>query len=420
MQPNLQSSRSNFPIVRICLITNYHVSFQPRTLREADFLSEAGHDVRVVCRQVDSGLTLLDRKLLETRNWRLQPVALNRRGESHRRWLVEAARAKAFEQLFRLGIQNETTAAHSYVRGLNAAIEIAASERADWFIAHTQAALPIAMAAVERWHTRLGFDCEDLLAEMGSDPPEVIELLERKYLPFCQYVSVPSAAIGEHLHRLYGIDPVVLYNVFPRALASGMLAPNERANNGSLRLHWFGQTIGQGRGLEEAVQALTLIEEPIELYLRGRVSDQYRSFLESILPRNKDCKIIFQSTLPHDELIKSLSEFDVGLALERPQNSSYGKTVTNKMFAYLLGGLAIAASDTPGQREVLERIPEAGFLYEAGKPELLAQGLKRWLDNREAVRAAQQASWDAARERFCWEIERRRLLDLLESLCSAN
>jgi len=401
--------------MRVCFVTAHHISFQPRALREADALSAAGHDVRVVCRQTDSTLTTSDSQLMSVRPWKLQPVVLNRNGDSRGRWLIEATRAKAFEQLFQLGLRNERVASRSYVRGLGAAVDIASSEKADWFIAHTQAALPIASAAAGRWNGKLGFDCEDLLSELGTDPPEIIELIEREYLPACDYISVPSQSIGERLSERYNIrPPVVLYNVFPRELADGMLEPEDRPAVEAFRLHWFGQTIGEGRGLEEAIEAIKQIDGKVELHLRGRVIEQYRARLESLAVGDSRRQIVFHPLIAHDELIRSLEQFDVGLALERPENGGYARTVTNKVFSYLLGGLAIAATDTPGQREVLERIPKAGFLYEAGKPEVLARGLQRWLADRDAVRAAQQCAWAAARQRFCWDLEKEKFLNLLE------
>ena len=56
-----------------------------------------------------------------------------------------------------------------------------------------------------------------------------------------------------------------------------------------------------------------------------------------------------------------MEAFDVGLALERPENANYSRTVTNKLFSYLLAGLAVAASDTPGQRQVMSQVPNAGI-----------------------------------------------------------
>lgn len=50
--------------MRICLIGATHVSQSPRLLREADSLSEAGHDVRVIARSYIPVLTMQD-----TRTW---------------------------------------------------------------------------------------------------------------------------------------------------------------------------------------------------------------------------------------------------------------------------------------------------------------------------------------------------------------
>lgn len=400
--------------MRICLVTAGHISFQPRILREADALLAAGHDVRVVCRHTDHLLTGYDRELMRSRRWKLQPVELQRNGHSRRKWLVEATRARTFERLFQFGVRSERVAIGSYIRGLRAAVKIAGAEPADWFIAHTQAALPIAAAAAERWNARLGFDCEDLVSELGSDPPEVVKMIERRYLPACHYITAPSTSIAERLAEQYGLkQPLVLYNVFPLALASKVTEPSQRLAVRPLRLHWFGQTIGEGRGLEEAVAATRDLGDDVELHLRGRVTDAYRSHLESIATTGSPVKIFFHPVIKHDEVIMSMEEFDVGLSLERADHGNYALTVTNKLFSYLLAGLAVAATDTPGHREILRQIPSAGFLYEAGKPESLAAGVRHWHLDRAALRQAQQAAWDAARARFCWDIEKEKFLSLL-------
>ena len=115
------------------------------------------------------------------------------------------------------------------------------------------------------------------------------------------------------------------------------------------------------------------------------------------------------------DVIRNMEQFDVGLALERPDHGNYSLAATNKLFGYLLSGLAVAATDTPGHREVMEQIPSAGFLYHAGNPAALAAGLGNWIADRERLRAAQQCAWDAARVRFCWDKEKEKLLTLLTS-----
>jgi glycosyltransferase involved in cell wall biosynthesis len=291
--------------------------------------------------------------------------------------------------------------------------KLAISESADWFIAHSQAALPAAATAAQFWRAQLAVDCEDLLTARDSTEARMVRVIETAYLPLCRYVSVPSPAIAAQLQREYNIPaPTVLYNVFPLRLASELAPPRERPAAPRLRLHWVGQTIGPDKGIEDAFEAVALLGEDAELHIRGRLAHGHGSFIRD-LQRRYRVNVKLYPLAHHDNLIHTLGEFDVGLALERPWDGMYSVTVTNKFFLYLLAGLSVAATDTVGQREVLEQIPGAGFLYPAGKADLLADNLSRWAVNRGALLAAQQAAWNAARNRFCWEIEQAKFLQML-------
>jgi glycosyltransferase involved in cell wall biosynthesis len=404
--------------VRICLVTAHHLSVQPRIVREADTLSALGFNVRVVARQTDAELSQLDLKLMESRPWRMQAVKLIRNGDSHQNWLKETFATEVSKKLFDVGVGKRSLAPHAYVRGSNRLADLAAEQTADWYVAHTQAALPAAAAAAQKWKGRLGFDCEDLLSAMGNDPRELVQTIESTYLQLCDYISVPSTSIALRLMEQYPInEPTVLYNVFPANLAGTALHPRERRLDGPLKLHWFGQTIGSGRGLEQAIKAARQLHERVEFHLRGRVSDAYRSELVS-LTDGSQLSLVFLPLLPHDELINSLDQFHIGIASEVCENEGYARTVTNKLFSYLLAGLAIAVSDTPGQREIMEQTPKSGFLY--SDIDELAGGLRTLARNREALRTAQIESWDVAREKFCWDVEQEKLLSVLNKSTSTQ
>jgi glycosyltransferase involved in cell wall biosynthesis len=362
-------------------------------------------------------LTDFDRRLMQSRKWRLQAVDLRRHGPQRGTWFVEGIRSKVYKQFFEAGLRTVNVAARCYVRGLGRLTALAAAESADWYIAHTQAALPAASAAAQRWNARLGFDCEDLLAESGTDPSDIVRLIEKRYLPQCDYVSAPSNCIASRLKQDYGIrSTLVLYNVFPLHLADGLVPPEQRPSRSVLRVHWFGQTIGPGRGIEEAVDAIGMIGKNVELHLRGRVSEEYRAAIEAQARRkNVISNIVFHPVVHHNDLVGTMDQFDIGLALERLNHRNYSHTVTNKIFVYLLAGLCVAATDTPGQQEVLEQIPSVGFLCPAGNPQALADGLRRWMRNPDDLRSAQQAAWDTARKRFCWDIEKEKLLQVIQS-----
>ncbi len=401
-------------MVRICLIGVTHFCHNPRLLREADSLAAAGHDVRVVTPSFALDLDQKDQRHLLRRKWRHQKIDYLPVG-----WLGKTrsifirGRRRLASEMHQRSIGGRRLAEYSYTAALPEQIRLASSEPADWFIAHAQAALPIAAAAAKRWQARIGFDCEDLLTEHEKDRADIVRQLETTYLPGCDYVSAPSQGIADRLQQDYGIEaPLILYNVFPLSLAEGMLPPDARATGPVLRLHWFSQTIGAGRGIEEAIEAAGMLAGKVELHLRGNPARGYEPVLRTLSAQH-GVELKLHPQIDHDELIKSMDQFDVGLALERGEQTNYALTVTNKIGSYLLAGLAVAATDTPGQREVLEQVPAAGFLYPSGKPKQLAEGLRGWLDDRNALKSSQQAAWNFARERFCWDVEEAKLLRVL-------
>jgi glycosyltransferase involved in cell wall biosynthesis len=392
-----------------------HPSHNPRLLREADTLADAGYEVRVVSPSYMPELALKDQRQFAGRKWRLEQVDYSPVGwRGKTRSVVIRGRRRLAQSAFEKsgGLK---LAQYAYTAAFPELTALASREPADWFIAHAHAALPVAARAAKRWNAGLGFDCEDLLTMSGTDPVDIVKLIEERYLPLCDYVSVPSQAMASQLVKWYGIPtPIVLYNVFPLSLAEGMLSPLQRRRAGNaLRLHWFSQTIGEGRGIEEVIEAATLLDGDVELHLRGVPARGYEAVISS-LARRQGVKLKLHGLVDHDDLIKTMDQFDVGLALERPDHGNYALTVTNKIGSYLLAGLAVVATDTPGQREVLGRIPAAGVLYPAGSPQRLADALRPWLDDRQALAKVQQAAWDAARTRFCWDIEGEAFRRLLE------
>lgn len=394
--------------MKVCLVGVNNPCHNPRLTREADTLAALGHEVRVVAPSRSAALAEKDRRLMSHRSWRLDSVDVEvdkKLGQAVIARGLRRVAAEASRYVHHLWIHEQ-----AYVPALGAMIRAACRERADWYIAHAQGALPIAARAARRWNAQLGFDCEDLLSLCDTDPRETVLALERAYLQQSAYVSVTSHRMAEYLHGQYRLQPsILLYNVFPLAHADGLLPPSERperALGAPLRLHWFGQTIGAGRGLEEVIDAIGLLNGPAELHLRGGVRAEFKERLVSRAAAiGRGTALHFHPPVDHDEVIRGMGEFDVGVALERPENQNYSLTVTNKFFSYMLAGLAIAATDTPGQREVYQAVPEAAALYPAGDANALAKILSRWQEHPEALRATQAAAWQAARERYCWDIE---------------
>jgi glycosyltransferase involved in cell wall biosynthesis len=120
------------------------------------------------------------------------------------------------------------------------------------------------------------------------------------------------------------------------------------------------------------------------------------------------------SAAPH-ELVARAARHDIGLALEQPSTRNHELCASNKLFTYLLAGLAVAATNTTGQREVLARAPGAGLLYSSGDVEALASRLREWTDDAVALGRARTAARYAAETTYAWAQERDTLVRHLEA-----
>jgi glycosyltransferase involved in cell wall biosynthesis len=72
-------------------------------------------------------------------------------------------------------------------------------------------------------------------------------------------------------------------------------------------------------------------------------------------------------------------------------------------------GLAVIATDTAGQQELMAAAPDCGLLIAAHETTEYAAKLDALIGDHARLRAAQLASRAAAEREFCWERETPRL-----------
>jgi hypothetical protein len=103
-------------------------------------------------------------------------------------------------------------------------------------------------------------------------------------------------------------------------------------------------------------------------------------------------------------MIELCRGFDVGLALEQVDDSrSRALCLSNKAFTYILAGLAVVFTDTPGQRRLALDLGPGALLYKPGEVRVLADGLKAWAEDEARLLAARKTAWAAACRRWHWQ-----------------
>jgi hypothetical protein len=281
------------------------------------------------------------------------------------------------------------------------------------------AALAAVAAAGRRMGVPYAIDLEDLhTAEQPESPAGALShalagRIERDALRGAAALTASARGIAAAYAERYGVRPIVVHNAFPLPERSpDMAARRERG----LRLYWFSQTIGPGRGLEDAVRAMAHAAVPGELHLRGLALPGYVERLREIAAR-APLHIVAHEPAPPDAMVGLCAGHDVGLSLERGPVLNKLLCLSNKALTYVLAGLAVALTDTPGQRDLARDVGEGSLVYAPGDVPGLAMGLRRWAVDRGALERARRASWQAAVRRWHWEHAEER--GALLSACAA-
>lgn len=411
---------------KIVILTGNHACHNPRAIKEADAFSEAGFDVEWLGGWTDSELAERDRKLTADRRWRFVPVIDWTQNNSRARFqknLQRFRRSWGLKRFEWFGWENDGQLGYC-TRELLAA---ARRRKADIYIAHSEAAMWVAEKLRLQGH-RVGVDMEDWFSEdllpeaRKYRPLNLLHELERKLLRNAAYSLCPSSAMSEALAVEYGCrPPAVIYNVFPwseRQSLDGKI--KDRCNPNVPSIHWYSQTIGQGRGLEDLLAALPFIKYEAEIHLRGKMASGFEAWLMSQVPEAWRNRIYFHDLVSNDELLSRISEHDIGFAGEMKYCQSRDLTVTNKILQYLLGGLAVVASDTAGQMEIATQVQEAVFVYESGDAMSLAKLLNRLFLHPDQLAEAKAAALQAASEAFSWEKCSHQLLTLVKEALSSS
>jgi hypothetical protein len=302
-------------------------------------------------------------------------------------------------------------------------IAAARSIPADLYIGHNLGALPAAIAGAQKHSGRAGFDAEDFYSAMvpleQRSPDDILaEQVESRYLPYCDFVSAASPEMSRAYAVKYGIpEPNPILNVFPLAHRPLAFRPSDRS--GPLKLYWFSQTIGCGRGLEDVIQAMGLIgARDIQLYLQGQWSPGYEESLLACMKQNRVDRrqVIHLPPEYPDAIVRRASTCDVGLALDHSDSRNRDLTLSNKIFTYILAGNAVAATATSGQKPVVERITPAAAAYTPRDAAGLAGILEEWYRNTAELDAARRTAWDWGTREYNWDLEQKKFLRQVSGL----
>jgi len=407
---------------RICVVTAGHLSTSPRMLKAADALHAAGYHVRVVSANHTPWATSADRLVSSSRRWEWTAVDYDR-DTARVVQMATGARFRAAQALSAgvgAGRVPLPIAVRAYSRAHDELVGAVVAEPADFVYGGTTGALAAVAESASRFGVPYGIDLEDFHSgeQDGADSEQthaLAERIERQVLAAARLVTASSPMIADAYARKYRVRPTTIHNTFSIARAPAPPA----AAGGPLRLYWFSQTLGAGRGLEDVIHACGLAGIRAELHLRARTISAYfeavKALHRAVAP---SLTLVHHEPAAPDEMVRLAQGYDAGLSCEESAVLNHRLCLGNKIFTYLAAGIPVILSATPAQVALAQDLGTAALVYDGGDASGLADQLQRLASDAGLRRYAGAAARAAAERRWHWEhpADRGALLEEIASV----
>ena len=406
-------------VKKICIISTRHISYNPRVLKEADALYCSGYKVVVVTVNNHNLQSMFDEELMKERSWSLITVNFRRSVKREKlKWLILSFQNKIYNQLKKISLRNDI-AEKAAEKAYSSLKKLAINEKADLYIVHHAEALGIGFHAAKKNNSKWGFDAEDFHTGMNkadepSDKDFIIPFLEEKYLPTANYITAASKGIAEAYKKKYRLSQKinVILNVFPHEQLSATSVASP------VKFYWYSQVIGPTRNLEQLMLAAGKLKGSFELHFRGSFhNEEYKLLLLKLAAEyGLENNIFFHEPIMAERLIIDASQFDIGLALESDVSINRNVCVTNKIFCYLMAGLAIVGTDTMGQKDIFTHFPGAVKECKMNDEVDLAIAMQYFIDHPGQLAMAKKTARGAAEQQFNWECESKKFLMTIQNV----
>lgn len=178
-----------------------------------------------------------------------------------------------------------------------------------------------------------------------------------------------------------------------------------------------GGLIAADRGLAELMAAAPLLERAL-LVFRGNGSMRPELERTAQALGLLGTHVVFEDLVALDAVIEAGAEADIGVIPYKPTGINNLLCSPNKLFEYMMSGLAVAASDLPELRRVISG-NDAGVLFNPNRPASIAAAINALTHDRERLEVCRANARRAALDRYCWEAQSSVLLDVYTRALSA-
>lgn len=410
--------------MRVCMLVTTDITNDPRVMKEATALAQAGYTVQVIgicgVGAKPAIEVFADVRMLRLDLWHMR----------FSRWL-KARRGRAVsETIFNTTLQKAQPKINwrgwliQWLYQLHFVVHIltllwvyffaAKRQQADVYHAHDVDTLLPALL-VGWWHQKpVIYDAHEywyneLHSQILSN--SLIRWIERVGTPRCTHVFTVNRSIANWMAKHYLIAvPTVLMNVpanVPLQLPAPIAAqqPIELLYHGGYFLH---------RGLESLIAAMALVKTPVHLTLRGdgAIESALRAQVEAL---GLQTKVTFSQPVLMRQLCQAALASHIGIMPYTKQVAEYA--LPNKVFEYMAAGLAILTNNLPEIAAIVDQ-HQIGAIYNFDDPTVIAQAIDELASDRIRLEQYRQRAWQVYYEYYTWKKHQQVLLDVYAGIVS--
>lgn len=248
-------------------------------------------------------------------------------------------------------------------------------------------------------------------------------LCERVCLMFVDGVVIAEDSYTRNFpgrRNVTAIRNYPLLSYFGLGMTKGNTAAEQRPS-GNCEVIYIGG-ITRLRGAVELIEALRILRsrghDKVRLHLVGPLMPtSLGAELECLVRRyHLQDRVSIPGPVPHDKVAELLREAHIGVAVLHP-DPNYVESLPTKLFEYMAAGVPVVASNFPLWKQIVEG-NECGIVVDPRNPNEIADAIGYLLANPDKARQMGENGRSAVNNRYTWDKERDRLLELYRKLCS--
>jgi glycosyltransferase involved in cell wall biosynthesis len=188
------------------------------------------------------------------------------------------------------------------------------------------------------------------------------------YLSRCDLILTVSNGLAELYKSHFGPLPIEVIRSVPWQSDGEVEIEQRRKVASKVRLVHHGNA-NKFRRLENLVFAAATLPDryTLDLFLNGGGAKRKLSRLARRFPN-----ITVRDPVPHAEIAATLKHYDAGISVLPASSNNHQNALPNKFFEYVCSGLAVIASPSKDQRELVDR-HKFGFVLEDSSSATLAR-----------------------------------------------